>query len=289
MAVAVEAINQGARLPTEWRSAFGAPAPEVDDAALRYFVRRCTSLVRLDLGSYKQEQVKRRLGGLIHAAGARSVAEFAQKLAEDEQAVARFKAAFTIHVTEFFRDPDAYNNLATLVVPTLAQLGRPADVWSAGCSLGAEPLSLAMMLDRSGAKVRRLVATDVCPTTVRRARAGGPFDVREVKNLTEGDLAYHLEVRDDGNFWVCSPLHDRIDFRVHDLIGDPYPGPFDLVVCRNVLIYFVDEVKNSVLARLAGAVRPGGFLFLGGTEIVHSPEALGLIRRYPSLYEKAAR
>jgi chemotaxis protein methyltransferase CheR len=288
MAVAVETIKQRAPFPMHTGSPFGVLAPEVDDVALQYFVRRCTSLVRLDLGSYKREQVKRRLGGLIHAAGASSVFEFAQKLAEDEKAVERFKAAFTIHVTEFFRDPDAYKNLASLVVPSLARLGRPVEAWSAGCSLGAEPLSLAMLLDRSGVRVRRMVATDVCPTTVSRARAGGPFDAREVKNLTQGDLAYHLEVRDDGNFWVRSPLHDRIEFRVHDLIADRYPGPFDLVVCRNVLIYFVDEVKQSVLVRLAESVRPGGFLFLGGTEIIHSPEALGLIRRYPSLYEKAA-
>jgi chemotaxis protein methyltransferase CheR len=289
MAVAVETIKRELPLQSRIDSVFGSPTPEVDDVALQYFVRRCTSLLRLDIGSYKKEQVKRRLGGLIHQAGARSVVDFAQKLADDQQAAERFKAAFTIHVTEFFRDPDAYRNVANLVVPALARLGRPAELWSAGCSLGAEPLSLAMMMDRSGVRVRRVVATDVCSTTVSRARAGGPFDAREVKNLTQGDLAYHLEVRSDGHFWVRSPLHDRIEFRVHDLIADRYPGPFDLVVCRNVLIYFVDEVKNSVLARLAESVRPGGFLFLGGTEIIHTPEALGLIRRYPSLYEKAAR
>ena len=274
MAVAVEALN----------SAF--PSLEIDDVSFQFFVRRCASLLRLDLGSYKQEQVKRRLGGLVHAAGARTVVELAQKLETDQRAAEKFKAAFTIHVTEFFRDPEAYQNVAKLVVPQLAQLGRPLDLWSAGCSLGAEPLSLAMLLTRYNLKLGRVHATDVCPTTVGRARAGGPFDAREVKNLASGDLGYHLEARDDGNFWVCSPLHAKIEFKVHDLIADRYPGPFDLVVCRNVLIYFVDEVKNRVLAGLAGAVRPGGFLFLGGTEIVHHPEALGLIRRAPSLYEK---
>jgi chemotaxis protein methyltransferase CheR len=287
MAVAVEAIAREAPARARPGLSIGAPAPEVDDVALQYFVRRATPLLRLDLGSYKKEQVKRRLSGLIHAAGARSVVDFAQKLAQDQQAAERFKAAFTIHVTEFFRDPDAYRNVASLVVPELARLGRPVETWSAGCSLGAEPLSLAMVMDRQGVPVRRIVATDVCSTTVGRARAGGPFDAREVKNLTECDLSYHLEVRGDGHFWVRSPLRDRIEFRVHDLIADRYPGPFDLVVCRNVLIYFVDEAKHSVLARLAGAVRPGGFLFLGGTEIIHSPEALGLIRRYPSIYQKA--
>jgi chemotaxis protein methyltransferase CheR len=281
VAVAVEALE--ARVPTFSAS---LPSLEIDDASFQYFVRRCAALLRLDLGSYKQEQVKRRLGGLVHAAGARTVVELAQKLETDQRAVEKFKAAFTIHVTEFFRDPEAYQNVAKLVLPSLATLGRPVDVWSAGCSLGAEPLSLAMMMSRSHLRLGRVHATDVCLTTVSRARAGGPFDAREVKNLSNGDLSYHLEPRDDGNFWVCSPLHPKIDFQVHDLIGDRYPGPFDLVVCRNVLIYFVDDVKNRVLAGLAGAVRPGGFLFLGGTEIVHNPDAMGLIRRAPSLYEK---
>jgi chemotaxis protein methyltransferase CheR len=281
VAVAVEALE--ARAP-----AFNASLPslEIDDVSFQYFVRRCAALLRLDIGSYKQEQVRRRLGSLIHAAGARTVVELAQKLETDQRAAERFKAAFTIHVTEFFRDPDAYQNVAKLVLPSLAALGRPVDVWSAGCSLGAEPLSLAMLMSRSHLRLGRVHATDVCPTTVARARAGGPFDAREVKNLTNGDLSHHLAARDDGNFWVCSPLHAKIDFHVHDLIADRYPGPFDLVVCRNVLIYFVDDAKNRVLAGLAGAVRPGGFLFLGGTEIVHNPDAMGLIRRAPSLYEK---
>jgi chemotaxis protein methyltransferase CheR len=277
VAIAVEALRT---LPTPF------PSLEVDDVSFQFFVRRCASLLRLDIGSYKQEQVKRRLGGLVHAAGARTVVELAQKLETDQRAAEKFKAAFTIHVTEFFRDPEAYQNVAKLVVPSLGQLGRPVDVWSAGCSLGAEPLSLAMLMSRSNLKLGRVHATDVCPTTVGRARAGGPFDAREVKNLTSGEMGYHVEARDDGNFWVCSPLHTKIEFKVHDLIADRYPGPFDLVVCRNVLIYFVDEVKNRVLSGLAGSVRSGGFLFLGGTEIVHNPEALGLIRRAPSLYEK---
>ena len=274
MAVAIEALQTP------------FPSLEIDDVSFQFFVRRCASLLRLDLGSYKQEQVKRRLGGLVHAAGARTVVELAQKLETDQRAAEKFKAAFTIHVTEFFRDPEAYQNVAKLVVPQLAQLGRPLDLWSAGCSLGAEPLSLAMLLTRYNLKLGRVHATDVCPTTVGRARAGGPFDAREVKNLTSGDMGHHLEARQDGNFWVCSPLHSKIEFKVHDLIADRYPGPFDLVVCRNVLIYFVDDVKNRILAGLAGSVRSGGFLFLGGTEIVHHPEALGLIRRAPSLYEK---
>jgi chemotaxis protein methyltransferase CheR len=264
----------------------GLPSLHVDDASLSFFLRRCAALLHLDVTAYKQEQVKRRLGGLVHAAGARTVAELAQKLEGDQRAAERFKAAFTIHVTEFFRDPEAYQNVARLVLPALAALGRPVDLWSAGCSLGAEPLSLAMLLSRARLEPGRLHATDVCPTTIARARAGGPFDAREVKNLTAGDLSGHLQAGDDGRFWVRSPLHPRIDFRVHDLIADRYPGPFDLVVCRNVLIYFVDDVKERVLAGLAGAVRPGGFLFLGGTEIVHRPDTLSLIRRAPSLYEK---
>jgi len=106
-----------------------------------------------------------------------------------------------------------------------------------------------------------------------------------VRNLSGGELGRHVAER-DGAYWVTSPLHKTIDYRVHNLIADPFPKSHDLVVCRNVLIYFAEEAKNGVLAGLAASLRGGGFLFLGGTEIIHDPPALGLIRRSPSLYEK---
>jgi chemotaxis protein methyltransferase CheR len=264
------------------------PDVQIDDVALSNFAERCRRRFRLDLGCYKVEQVRRRLGGLMHAQGARSLVELADRLDADEQAAARFQNTFTIHVTEFFRDPEAYRNVERLVLPALATRGRPLQVWSAGCSLGAEPLSLAIMCARAGLSVGKIVATDVDPTTIARAKAGGPFDAREVRNLSGDDLGRHVAPR-DGAYWVTSPLHRSIDYRVHNLIADPYPRACDLVVCRNVLIYFAESAKNGVLAGLAGSLRPGGFLFLGGTEIIHDPAALGMARRSPSLYEKLDR
>ena len=158
---------------------------------------------------------------------------------------------------------------------------------SAACSLGAESLSLAMLLKDSRLTQGSLLGTDVDPATISRARAGGPFDVREIKNLTPEQRDAHLTARPDG-YWVTSPLHKAIEFRVHDLIAGRYPGPFDLVVCRNVLIYFQEATKMQVLGNLAASVRPGGFLFLGGTEIVQDPGSLGLVLRRPSLYERKA-
>jgi chemotaxis protein methyltransferase CheR len=279
MAIAADRLAAGALLDGARLLA------DVDDDALTYFTHRCRSLLRLDLGSYKKEQVRRRLAGLMHAAGVDNGVALARVLAEDEAKLARFRHSCTIHVTEFFRDPQAFEQVSTTVLPALRQLRRPAEVWSAACSLGAEPLSLAMMLRDAAIPYAPVVATDVCATTVSRARAGGPFDAREIKNLSETQQRAHLTAK-DGQFWVTSPLHPTIDFRVHDLIADIYPGPFDLIVCRNVLIYFAEETKASVLARLAGALRPGGYLFLGGTEIVQDPARIGLKLARPSLYEK---
>ena len=259
--------------------------PGVDDAALTYFRQRCGGLLGLDLGSYKQEQIRRRLSGLMHTVGVANVVELARVLADDEAKLARFRHSFTIHVTEFFRDPAAFGQIESTGLPALRALGRPVDVWSAACSLGAEPLSLAMLLRDARIPCRRLLATDVCETTIAKALVGGPFDPREVKNLTESRLQQHLTRRPDG-YWVTSPLHHQIEFRIHDLIADPYESGFDLVVCRNVLIYFAEGTKEAVLARLTASVRPGGFLFLGGTEIVRDPARLGLRLARPSLYQR---
>jgi chemotaxis protein methyltransferase CheR len=280
-------VTAVANAPTDTPGGGDHLAVDVDDAALAYFTHRCQSSLRLDLASYKPEQIRRRLAGLMHAVGVANVVELARVLAEDEAKVARFRQSFTIHVTEFFRDPQAFKQVETAVLPSLRRLGRPAQLWSAACSIGAEPLTLAILLNEASIAHAPIVATDVCAATIARARAGGPFDVREVKNLTERQRDRHLRV-DDGAYMVSSPLHRAIDFRVHDLIDDPYPGSFDLVVCRNVLIYFGEASKRRVLDRLAAAVRPGGHLFLGGTEIVQQPAELSLRLVKPSLYEKIA-
>jgi chemotaxis protein methyltransferase CheR len=258
---------------------------QIDDVALGHFIERCRRRFKLDLGCYKQEQVRRRLGALMHAQGTRTLVELADRLDADERAATKIHNKFKNHVTDFFRDPEAYRNVERHVLPALARTGRPPLVWSAGCSLGAEPISLAMMFQRAAIPLGRLIATDLDPTTIERARAGGPFEAREVRNLSVDELGRHVAER-NGAFWVTSPLLRSIEYRVHDLIADPYPKGQDLVVCRNVLIYFVERTKNAVLAGLAASLRPCGFLFLGGTEIIHDPPALGLARRSPSLYQK---
>jgi chemotaxis protein methyltransferase CheR len=261
--------------------------PRIDDAAMAYFRRRFPRLLGIDVAAYKEAHVRRRLGALLLATGAADLPALADRLDGDAPAIDRFRNAFTVHVTECRRDPDAFAALESACVPALSRLARPVAVWSAACSRGAEPLSLALMLRQAGVPIGRAVASDVCAETVAHARRGGPFGARDVRNLTAAELVAHFSLGPDG-YWASDCLRSAFEYRVHDLLAGPYDGPFDLIACRNVLLYMVDLARERVLARLADALAPGGLLFVGGTEMIDRPERLGLTCRLPCVYRKRA-
>jgi chemotaxis protein methyltransferase CheR len=184
--------------------------------------------------------------------------------------------AITTHETSFFRDPAFWNVLEQQILPELVRSGRPLSIWSAACASGQEALSLAMLLHErwpSAFASARILATDVSAPTVARARAG-TYNVVEVnRGLVAERLFRHFDVV-PGGFRPKAVLRERIVCMVHNLLGDaPYPTGFDLVLCRNVLIYFNDADRTKVIARLCRSVEPG-HLGVGATEMVPAGRSL---------------
>jgi chemotaxis protein methyltransferase CheR len=176
--------------------------------------------------------------------------------------------------TSFFRDAAVLDMVADAARELQAETPhRRLRIWSAGCSTGQEPLSLAMLLSERGAadpamRMPEIVATDVSPSALIRARAGrfSQFEiqrglsVRRMMGWFEGGEAE----------WVANPdLVRKVHFRQQNLAGDPPPpGKFDIVLCRNVLLYFSGALRKRVFDTMAQAVLPGGFLVLGAGETV---------------------
>jgi chemotaxis protein methyltransferase CheR len=171
--------------------------------------------------------------------------------------------------SSFFRDAAVLEMVVDAVKRLHAERGRRIRIWSAGCSNGQEPLSLAMLFEERGlGRETEIVATDVSQGAIARARAGR-FSQFEIQR----GLSMHRMVKwfaPDGADWVADrALAIRIQYRQHNLVSDlPPPGGFDVVLCRNVLLYFDTAVRRQVFDRLAGAVRPGGLLVLGAGETV---------------------
>ncbi len=174
--------------------------------------------------------------------------------------------------TSFFRDRHVFDNIVE-VVAEVERAGRRARIWSAGCSTGQEPLSLAMIFaerqETHGTPMPEIVATDVSEAAIARARSGSYTQFEVQRGLPIRQMVRWFEGR-PGNEWVARPeLLRHIAFRQMNLTIDPAPGgSFDVVLCRNVMLYFAPEPKKRAFHTIAGAMRPTGLLILGAGETV---------------------
>jgi chemotaxis protein methyltransferase CheR len=159
-------------------------------------------------------------------------------------------------------------------------------VWSAACSIGAEPYSLAMLLLERCPPGSTVWATDIDTTVLAKARRG-IYRESELRGVSAERRRRYFEEVADG-YAVKPELKAIVRFQVHDLLRDRFPAPWDLIVCRNVVIYFTEEARRNLYRRFATVLRPGGVLFVGATETILYAGEVGLRPLSPSFYRKAA-
>lgn len=189
----------------------------------------------------------------------------------------------TIHVTSFFRDPECWKELGDLI---RRQPSRPRwHAWSAGTSIGAEAISIVGLFHTLGSAVD-VLATDVDAVALDEARSG-LYPAAMTRDVPP-DLLDRLLTPAEGNWWTVRPeVQRRIRYQVLDLLAGPYPGQrFDLILCRNVLIYFDSPDRDRVLGALSERLTARGLLLLSATEVLLSCPSYGLARVGPGLYQK---
>ncbi|MEE8421236.1 MAG: protein-glutamate O-methyltransferase CheR [Dehalococcoidia bacterium] len=259
----------------------------LDDQAFSYLKRQINELLDIDIDAYKTRQMRRRLETFVDSklAGA-SPMVFLRLLSSDEQMLAELRDMLTINVSEFFRDKPQFDMLEEQVLPDLLRGEARFRVWSAGCSYGHEPYSLAMMFDAAGAARRcSILATDFDRRMLARAKAGGPYPTNEMRNVAPERREQYFEERDGSNF-IKRALTARVNFQELNLLKDDFQQGFHLVLCRNVMIYFSVEVKLALIQRFWDSLRPGGVLFIGATETLLGKEAAGFDRIGGNFYLK---
>jgi chemotaxis protein methyltransferase CheR len=260
---------------------------EVGRLEYDHFRRHVLALTQIDLNQYKREQLLRRLATLRRRANVGNLSEYVRRLTRDPAELEAFRSWFAINVTEFFRDPARWADLRERVLPRLLRQRAQLRVWSAGCSEGDEPYSLAMLLaEFRGTGPHYLLATDIDPAALAVAQAGGPYHDAQMRNLTQLQQRcfFHKKNHGEDGWWVRPELQRQVTFRRANLLSEAPDWDFDLIVCRNVIIYFTEDAKRDVLARFDRALRPGGALFLGGTELVQRANEFGLTLESPSMY-----
>jgi chemotaxis protein methyltransferase CheR len=252
-----------------------------------FIKRKVLNLTGVDLNCYKTPQVQRRLKTYLVRSGQPTWPTFFHAIENDPAALSKFKDYLTINVSSFFRDADKFEYLQRSILPELLH-GRPQlNVWSAGCSHGHEPYSLAIALAEATGLYRRhqVLATDIDRSALERAQAGGPYSADEVARMPRHLLDRYFRSCGD-SYRVTESLRRIVTFRHHNLLADPFEGGYDLIVCRNVVIYFTAQVKDRLYVRFHDALRPGGMLFLGGTEVVSRASSIGLESAGISFYRR---
>jgi chemotaxis protein methyltransferase CheR len=250
------------------------------------FVVGFRRLSGIDLAQYKRAQMERRIRSFVAGRGTPGLADYLERLKRDAAEVEAFLDRVTINVSQLWRNPDQWAALAADVLPELAARGR-VRVWSAGCSYGAEAHTISALLHDVAPQARvSVLGTDIDVRMVARARLG-IFDADDARDVPDDALARHFETRDDGRLQARRHVRAPLRFEQGDLLRlDPPRAAYDLVLCRNTVIYFTPEVRDALHARLASTLRPGGRLLIGATERVADPGALGLEAETPFCFRK---
>jgi chemotaxis protein methyltransferase CheR len=240
-------------------------------------------MMGINLDPYKDEQMKRRLDSWLSRSGLVSWAEYFIKIKAEENELKRFRDYLTINVTEFFRDAERWQYLRQNVIPDLLKASTAAGkldgtlrIWSAGCSIGAEPFSLGIMMDElTPGKKHTIFASDLDWGALNKAKAGGPFVADEVRNVSPVEKSTYFKPGGPP-FFVTNNLIQKVTFKELNLLQDVFDRNYDLIICRNVVIYFTTDTKTMLYQKFRDALRPGGVLFVGGTEIIPRPQEFGL-------------
>ena len=259
------------------------PGPSLE---FQLFRRRLHERFGFDLGAYKTEQMERRTRQWMGRRGVATMAALIRLLERDERARSEFLDYLTINTSQFFRDPPTWELLRSRVLPgLLASFGR-LRIWSAGCSIGAEPYTLAIILDEMGEAGRHLLlATDIDEEALARAREAEYHELH-LTTVPEAVRRRYF-TRTPSGAWRLDPrIAAAVRFARHDLLKDPYPGSQHLILCRHVLIYLTPEAQAHLITGLSRALVPGGVLVVGGPEQIGNPEAYALERLAHSIYRR---
>ncbi|MDF1617537.1 CheR family methyltransferase [Petrocella sp. FN5] len=230
------------------------------------FKREILSLTKIDLNAYKERQMKRRIDSLIKKNGVSDYDAYVKELKNNKEVYEEFINYLTINVSEFFRNTAQWEVLEKEIFPYIFdKFGKRIKVWSAACSTGDEPYSLAMVLSKFiPLNQIQIIATDIDKQILSKAREG-IYNEKSIAGVPKAFKDKYFE-KIGASFRVSDDIKKCITFKEHNLLKDAYPDHLDLIVCRNVLIYFTEDAKSDIYVKFNKALKKEGILFVGSTE-----------------------
>lgn len=251
------------------------------------FKKKFLQLTGLDLESYKDQQMERRIRQFMARVKITSHLEYYKLLETNDEERERFLNYLTINTTSFFRDPAVYKSIREQVLPDLLKRTRGRlKVWSAGCSIGAEPYSLSIILTEiSTANRYAIVASDIDLQALARARKG-QYLPDQLKDLDPVTLQRYFN-QVGKSYEIKAGLKKNIQFKRLDLLKDAYEKDCDLILCRNVFIYFKKEIQEKMFEHFSAALNPQGYFVIGCSENISNYPRWGFKKVKMAVYQKA--
>ncbi|BDM21637.1 MULTISPECIES: protein-glutamate O-methyltransferase CheR [Pseudomonas] len=263
----------------------------------RVFLEKACGIL---LGENKQYLVSSRLNKLMEQQGIKSLGELVQRIQTQPRGGLREQVvdAMTTNETLWFRDTYPFEVLKNKVIPEFIRNnpGQRLRMWSAACSSGQEPYSISMAIDefersnlgqlKMGAQI---VATDLSGSMLTNCKTGEYDSLAIARGLSQERLQRYFDTKGPGRWAVKPAIRSRVEFRSFNLL-DSYAslGKFDIVFCRNVLIYFSAQVKKDILLRIHSTLKPGGYLFLGASEALNGlPDHYQMVQCSPGIIYQA--
>lgn len=268
------------------------------DLEFQFLLGKIQKIKSVDFSLYRSGTVKRRIQSRLRATGCENYSDYLAYLGKHSREYDLLLDAMTINVTEFFRDPRVFGLLEKKVIPHIIQekekSGRKSiRVWSAGCSHGQESSSLAMLFFEALEQKRgfhlQIFGTDIDPKCIEAARAG-IYDPSQIRKI-HPDFTNKYFTFDGAYYQLRRELRDVMRFNLHNMVSDKPLQFMDLVLCRNVLIYFTRPLQESVCRNFADALNGGGFLVLGKVESLLGPavENFRAINLHERIYQKTGK
>ena len=251
-----------------------------------WFKNSVYDLTRIDLNAYKEKQMKRRIDTLIAKNGVAGYDKYITFIKENNSKFEEFINYLTINVSEFYRNPDQWKVMDQEIIPGLiGKFGKNLKIWSAACSTGDEPYSLVMALSRHIPLDQiKIQATDLDKQVIAKAKVG-LYSEKSVASVPD-DLKKKFFTKVGLSYQISEEVKKRVEFKQHNLLKDDYGNGWNMIVCRNVLIYFTEEAKDEVFVKFQKALSNKGVLFIGSTEQIINYKEIGYTRKNSFFYEK---
>ncbi|MBD7936067.1 MULTISPECIES: CheR family methyltransferase [Cytobacillus] len=251
------------------------------------FIEKVKQYTGIDLAQYKETQMKRRLQAFYDKKGYTSFNQLYLAMVKDKKLLAEFLDRMTINVSEFYRNRKRWEVLEKEILPLLLQKKEPLKLWSAACSTGEEPYTLAMILSKylPLSKIR-IFATDIDESALLRAKTG-IYHERSLQEIPD-EMKKKYFIQEGKQFILSDEIKQTVVFQKQNLLADSFLKDYDLIICRNVLIYFTEEAKAMIYSKFSKALKNGGYLFVGSTEQIFNPSLYDLKNQQSFFYKKTS-